>query len=189
MTVFLAAVAQEFAFAEATTGVKAQRKEVEDSTWLSRQLGHAFSAAELSIALERLHRATRLIAPFFETYDVLLTPTLARPPVKHGELHPKGLEAVLQSLASRFGVGGLLRLGSLLEQAAERTFAVIPFTPVWNVTGQPAANLPLGWSAEGLPIGVQAVGRFGEEAVLLSLAGQIEQARPWSGDLPPVLAK
>jgi amidase len=170
LTVFLAAVAQEFAMAEETTGVRARREEVEDSTWLSRQLGHAFSAAELSIALERLHRATRLIAPFFETYDVLLTPTLAQLPVKHGELHPKGLEAVLQSLVARLGLGGLLRHGPLLEQAAERTFAVIPFTPVWNVTGQPAANLPLRWTAEGLPIGVQAVGRFGEEALLLSLA-------------------
>jgi amidase len=117
LTVFLAAVAQEFAMAEETTGVRARREEVEDSTWLSRQLGHAFSAAELSIALERLHRATRLIAPFFETYDVLLTPTLAQLPVKHGELHPKGLEAVLQSLVARLGLGGLLRHGPLLEQA------------------------------------------------------------------------
>jgi amidase len=187
--VFLAAVAQEFAIAEETTGMRARREEVEDSTWLSRQLGHAFAAAELSIALERLHRATRLIALFFETYDVLLTPTLAQPPVKHGELRPKGLEAVLQSLAARLGLGGFLRRGPLLEQAAERTFAVVPFTPVWNVTGQPAANLPLRWTAAGLPIGVQAVGRFGEEAVLLSLAGQLEQARPWSGHLPPILAE
>ena len=185
LVVFLAAVAQEFAVAQETTGVKARRGEVEDSTWLCRRLGHALSAAELSVALERLHRATRSTAPFFETYDVLLTPTLARPPVKHGELRPKGLEAVLQAPAARLGPGGLLRRGPLLERAAERTFAFMPFTPVWNVTGQPAASLPLRWTAEGLPIGVQAVGRFGEEAVLLSLAGQLEQARPWAGRLPP----
>jgi amidase len=126
-----------------------------------------------------------VIAPFFATYDVLLTPTLAQPPVKHGELHPKGLEAVLQTLAAGLGLGRLLRRGPLLAQAAERTFALIPFTPVWNVTGQPAASLPLHWTAHGLPIGVQAVGRLGQEATLLSLAGQLEQARPWASHLPP----
>ena len=73
----------------------------------------------------------------------------------------------------------------MLEPAAERTFALIPFTPVWNVTGQPAASLPLHWTADGLPIGVQAVGSFGQEATLLSLAGQLEQARPWANRLPP----
>ena len=119
----------------------------------------------------------------------MLTPTLARPPLKHGELRPQGLEAALQALAARLGLGGLLRHGPLLERAAERTFAFMPFTPVWNVTGQPAASLPLHWTAEGLPIGVQAVGRFGEEAVLLSLAGQLEQARPWAGRLPPGLGR
>jgi amidase len=148
-------------------------------------LGNAFSASDLSVALERLHRASRVIAPFFATYDVLLTPTLAQPPVKHGELRPKGLEAVLQTLAARLGLGRLLRRGPMLERAAERTFALIPFTPVWNVTGQPAASLPLHWTADGLPIGVQAVGRFGQDATLLSLAGQLEQARPWANRLPP----
>ena len=77
--------------------------------------------------------------------------------------------------------------GPLLERAAERTFAFMPFTPVWNVTGQPAASLPLRWTAKSLPIGVQAVERFGEEAVLLSPAGQFEQARPWAGRLRPGL--
>jgi amidase len=99
-TVFLAAMALEFAVAQETTGVRA-RKEVEDSTWPSRQLGHALSAAELSIALERLHSATRLIAPLFDTHDALLTPTPAQPPVRHGALHPKGREAILQALAAR----------------------------------------------------------------------------------------
>ena len=185
LTVFLAAVAQEFALAEATTGVRARRHEVEDATWLARDLGGAFSAADFSIALERLHRATREIAPFFERYDVLLTPTLARVPVRHGDLAPKGIEAVLHGLAARAGMGRLLRVGPFLDQAAERTFAFIPFTPIWNVTGQPAANLPLHWTPEGIPIGVQAVGRFGDEGTLLALARQLEEARPWAERVPP----
>jgi amidase len=92
-------MALESAVAQETTGVKA-RREVEDSTWLSRQAGHAVSAAELSIALERLHSAPRLIAPLFDPHDALLTPTPAQPPVRHGAPHPKGLEATLQALAA-----------------------------------------------------------------------------------------
>jgi amidase len=77
LTVFLAGVAQEFALAEEITGVTARRAEVEDSTWLCRQLGRALSAEALSLALERLHRTSRVIGRFFECHDILLTPTLA----------------------------------------------------------------------------------------------------------------
>ena len=114
-----------------------------------------------------------------------LTPTLVLPPVTHGPLRPVGIEATLQSLMARLGVGGLLRYGPLLDQAAERTFAFMPFTPVWNATGQPAANLPLHRTPDGLPVGVQAVGRFGEETTLLSLAAQLEQIQPWADQIPP----
>ena len=186
LIVFLAAVAQEFAFAEELTGVPARRSEVEDSTWLCRELGRGFSAAELSVTLERLHRTSRQIAVFFESYDLLLSPTLAAPPVKHGELHPQGLEATLQAVAAGLGIGRYLRYGPLLRQAADRAFRFIPFTPVWNITGQSAANLPLHWTAEGLPVGVQAVARFGEEETLFSFAAQMEQACPWAHRIPPL---
>lgn len=187
IVVFLAAVAQEFAFVEEVTGTRPRREEVEESTWLCRELGRGFSAAEFSIALERLHRATRRIAPFFETYDLLLTPTLASPPVKHGELHPQGVEALLQGAAARLGIGRYLRHGPLLRQAADRAFRFIPFSPIWNVTGQPAVSLPLHWTPDGLPVGVQAVARFGEETTLLSFSAQMEQARPWGDRLPPIM--
>lgn len=185
LTVFLAAVAQEIAFAEEATGTRVRRGELEHPTVLAADLGRAFSAAEFSLALERLHRATRAIAPFFERHDILLTPTLARVPPRHGALAPRGVEAVLHALAARIGGGRLLRIGPFLEQAAERTFAFIPFTPMWNVTGQPAANLPLHWTSEGIPVGVQAVARFGEEGTLLALARQMEEARPWADRAPP----
>jgi hypothetical protein len=149
LIVFLAAVSQEFAFAEETTGTRARRSDVEESTWLCRELGRGFSAAELSVTLERLHRATRPVAGFFETYDLLLTPALASPPVRHGELHPRGLEATLQVLAARLGVGRYLRYEPLLRQAAERAFRFMPFSPIWNITGQPAASLPLHWTPDG----------------------------------------
>ena len=70
---------------------------------------------------------------------------------------------------------------------ATRTFAYIPFTPIFNATGQPAMSVPLFWSDEGLPIGSQFVGRFGDEATLFRLAGQLERARPWFDRRPPNL--
>ena len=68
-----------------------------------------------------------------------------------------------------------------LEGYPKRLFAFMPNTQVFNITGQPAASIPLAMSAGGLPIGVQFAGRNGEEALLLSLAGQLERAAPWAG--------
>jgi amidase len=64
----------------------------------------------------------------------------------------------------------------------------MPFSPIWNITGQPAASLPLHWTPDGLPVGVQAVARFGQEDTLFSFAAQVEQARPWIHRLPTAVA-
>lgn len=175
----LAATAQDFAFAAEATGAPACRGETEDATFLAARLGRTLSAADLSVAIERLQRASRTIAPFFERFDVLITPTLARPPVRHGALAPTRSEALAHRLALRAPLGPILRFSSLVEQAAQRTFAFMPFTPVWNATGQPAASLPLHRTEEGLPIGVQLVGRFGDEATILALSAALEFAQPW----------
>ena len=113
-----------------------------------------------------LPRGARLPAPDgaaarrdLERLDVLLTPTVAQPPLPIGGLAPKDGEPAFQWLLN----------------AADW----VPFTPVWNVTGQPAISLPLHHSDAGLPIGVQLVGPPAGEELLLSLAAQLEEARPW----------
>ena len=94
---------------------------------------------------------------------MLLTPTLAEPPVPLGTFDYPDHEALL----------GLFRAA-----------AFTPFTPLFNVTGQPAASVPLAQDASGLPIGVQLATRFGDEETLLALAAQLERAEPWAARHP-----
>ena len=74
----------------------------------------------------------------------------------------------------------------LIDRAAQSTFSFVPFTPVANVTGQPSMSVPLFWNAAGLPIGVMFTGRPEDEAMMFSLAAQLERARPWRDRIPPV---
>jgi amidase len=152
---------------EARLGREVTQAEVEPLSWAIIGLGRALNSAQYLAAVQGLQKITRQIAAFFEGIDVLLTPTLGEPPAPLGTFDsPPG-----EPLA------GLFRCASY-----------VPFTPPFNVTGQPAISLPLHWNEAGLPIGVQFVGRFGDEETLLSLAAQLEQAAPWAGRRPPVSA-
>jgi len=78
-----------------------------------------------------------------------------------------------------------MRVTGLARELLKKPLTFIPYTPLFNVTGQPAISLPLHWSAAGLPIGMQFVARMGDEATLFRLASQLEQARPWFDRAPP----
>ncbi|MDP3082108.1 MAG: amidase family protein, partial [Rubrivivax sp.] len=116
------------------------------------------------------------------------TPTLAGPPVAHGAVDPPAGQQRLLALLLKTGLLGLLaRTGALkgaIEQIARDNLAHFPFTQLANLTGTPAMSVPLHWTADGLPLGVQFVGRMGDEATLLQLATQLEQAQPWFERLP-----
>lgn len=154
-------------------------------TWDLGLLGGHISAGDVVKAIRHLQRACRQIGRFFADYDVYLTPTLSEPPVKHGALHPQGFEKFGLKLMGRLGAGGMLdRLGAI-DSAAEGTYEFVPYTMPFNVTGQPAMSVPLQWK-DGLPVGMHFVGRYGDEATLFRLAGQLEQAKPWFDHRPPV---
>ncbi len=134
------------------------REELENVTWAMYERGLRIAGADYIRAVNTAHRLGRQMAAFHAGYDVLVTPGLAGPAVKLGWLD------------------------MMLEDADEywrRVFDFSPFTLLFNLTGQPAIMLPLGTSAEGLPLGTQFVGRFGDEATLFRLAAQLEAARPW----------
>jgi amidase len=129
-----------------------------------RARGLAVSGAELIFAQAYLQAVLRPALAAMNAYDAILTPTLASPPVPVGyftEVDP----------AANF----------------ERQKRFTPFAAAYNLTGQPAVNLPLYWNADGLPIGVMLAGRIGDEATLISLSAHLEQARPWHARIPPTI--
>ena len=147
--------------------------------------GRAFTAAEHLAAVETMHSWARQVAPFFERYDLLLTPSVGQPPVRVGALQPRPVEALGIRLAGALGSRRLL--DQLFAAIGDRSFEATGFTMPFNQTGQPAASVPVHWTADGLPVGAQLVGRFGDEATLFRVAAQLEAARPWAGRLPPGL--
>jgi amidase len=175
--------------AEVLLNRKASFKDFEPSTWALGLLGRQCRAPEFSKSLNLVQRMARQIGEFFEKYDVMLTPTLAMPPVVTGALQPKGIQAMAMKLLGRLNAGGLINTLSGIDLLAQHVFGFMPYTPLFNVTGQPAMSVPLYWNDEGLPIGMQFVGRYGDEATLFRLASQLEKAKPWSERIPPICAK
>lgn len=148
----------------AATGIAAGPDTVETCNWELAQRARKLGATDLLATLETFTTAARTAAPYWATYDAWLTPTLGQPPVEHGEITPMLADP---------------------DDYLARWFTFAPFTPLANVTGNPAMTLPTYWNADGLPIGVNVTAGFGEEATLFRLAGQVEQARPWSARRPP----
>ncbi len=157
----------------------------EPATYTLGLLGNALSAGAYAGASLQLQMIARRQAPFFAAHDVLLTPTLATPPARTGALQPTAAEQRLMRVVNALDAGWLLKAMGAIAPMAAKTFDYMPFTPMFNATGQPAMSLPVHWNAAGLPIGVQAVGRLGEDALLFRLAGQVERARPWFDRRPP----
>jgi amidase len=145
-----------------TLGRPLQTDDLEPATQgLLEVMAHA-SAADYATALKYINTTSRHVAThFFERYDLWLTPTLASPPPELGYLYCQTPEEAMDFY--------------------ERISGFTPFTGFANATGLPAMSIPLHWNTQGLPIGVQLVGRSMEEDIMFSLAAQLEQACPWSG--------
>jgi amidase len=158
----------------------------EQDTRVMAALGRAIGGVELQAADERRREHIAGLARLHETHDLLMTPTLGEPPIRIGALDTPGplrvmAEGVLRTRATR-----LLRFGGLLDQMVEKNLAWVPYTQLANITGRPAISVPLHWTADSLPMGVQLVGRLRSEELLLRLARQLEQAAPWGDRRPGV---
>ena len=116
-------------------------------------------------AWRELRRQNRRTLELFERFDVFLSPVMGTLPPPIGHIDPVRLEP---------------------REVGRRQARSFPFTPPFNASGQPAMSVPLAWSDDGLPIGMQFAGRYGDEATLFRLAAQLEEARPWRDRRPPV---
>jgi amidase len=165
MTIWAVGNAQMVESLSYAIGRKPSREDFEPTTWALVEMGRRRSATSYLLAVQTLQSVSRTVAQFMETYDVLLTPTVAEPPLPLGSFDSPLDEPMV----------GFRRA---------ETFA--PFTPLCNATGQPAMSAPLYWNTDGLPIGAHFIGRFGDEATLFRLGAQLEAARPWAARYPTV---
>ncbi|GAB2763770.1 amidase [Rhabdobacter roseus] len=161
--------------------------DVEPNTWLLAQMGEVFTAADYAYALGKWNQLARGMAHFHQQYDVFLTPTLSRPPIRIGALQNSTQENVALRVLQTTGGYRFLKGSSVVDQLVEKTFGYIPYTPIANMTGQPSMSVPLHWTESGLPVGMMFTGRMGEEGLLFRLAGQLERAEPWMDRRPPLL--
>jgi amidase len=141
--------------------------DVEPLTWALMEAGKQESAAEYLVAVDTHQLMSRMTAGAYEDFDLLLTPTMGEPPTPLGTFDDSGPDPM---------------------DAIHRAERTAGFAALFNATGQPAISLPLHWTDEGLPIGVQLAAPLGREDLLLRIAAQLEQARPWAERTPPALA-
>ncbi len=144
-------------------GREPEPDELEPLTWASLKYGRRTTGQEVMWGFQERRILCSKILELFETVDVFLSPVMGTPPPPIGYIDPVRLEP---------------------REVNRRQGEVFPFTPPFNMTGQPSLSLPLAWSASGLPIGMMFSGRYGDEATLLRLAGQLEKEAPWKDRRP-----
>jgi Asp-tRNA(Asn)/Glu-tRNA(Gln) amidotransferase A subunit family amidase len=163
-TLVFVSVARTLEDAAEARGRPVTEADVEPITWDNYQRGLSIPSVAYSRAIHACHQVGLAMARFQEAFDVVLSPTLAKPPI------PLGVLSLSAPSAEDYG---------------RELVAFMPFTQLYNVTGQPSMSVPLHWTSDGLPVGVMFSARFGDEATLFRLAAQIEEARPWRERRPP----
>jgi len=148
-------------------GRPVSQQDVENITWAIAENGRGLNGTDVARGTLLIHQFGRKVASFMEDYDVLLSPTLALPPVPLGTVNMDSDD-----------------IGAYIDINAR----YMPFAGLFNMTGQPSMSVPLHWTADGLPVGMMFTAPFGDESTLFQLAGQLERAQPWGDRRPPVHA-
>jgi Asp-tRNA(Asn)/Glu-tRNA(Gln) amidotransferase A subunit family amidase len=139
--------------------------DIESFTWIMTEAVQARGASDYARSIRTIHAIGRQIERFLQSYDVILSPTLGAPPERIGALSLSNPDPAQFTTAVMTSVG---------------------YTQIFNASGHPAMSVPLHWNEAGLPIGIQFAGRLGDEAGLLRLAAQLEEASPWFDRRPSI---
>ncbi|WP_279106747.1 amidase [Gordonia paraffinivorans] len=164
---------------EARRRTGASDADFEADTLAVAEIGRASGVVPLFRALDDVNDHVLALERFHRTYDLLMTPTLATPPPRIGAMTTPPLLQHAARLAAKARIGSVMSRLGLVEQLIAENLGWVPYTQLANLTGRPAVSVPLHWTADGLPLGVQFVGRLGADGELLALAASLEQAAPW----------
>ncbi len=152
---------------------------LERPTRILARFGEMISGGEASAALQRLQATSREILKTTNHLDAVFMPLIAHPPVECGAMNPTGADLISEKAVDRLRLSRLLKIRAFLDRLIDQSLWFTHWPVIQNITGQPSIALPVHVTAEGLPIGIQAAGRIGDEETLYTLAGQMEEISGW----------
>jgi amidase len=161
--------------------------DIERATRVLGRLGEMVSAGEIYAGLQRLHAASRRLIEETAQYDAVLMPVIAHPPLACGAMDPKGADELIENLLDKLHLTPLLKLKPLFGQLMDKSLFFTHWPAIHNVSGQPSIALPVHVTEAGLPLGIQAAGRPGDEETLLSFAAQMEKISGWLKRRAPLM--
>lgn len=170
--------------ASQATGRMTSREDVELATWTLGSVGAVMNITDMDRAKAAIWKATKTFSAFFDNYDILMSPVLAAPPLRIGQNKETGPEKLAMRVVGSIKSPWLMK--ALLKAVAAKSFAFAAFTAPFNMTGQPAMSVPLHWTADGLPVGIQFGAKLGADGLLLRVARQLEVSQPWANRRPPI---
>ncbi|TIP27232.1 MAG: amidase [Mesorhizobium sp.] len=153
--------------------------DIERATRVLSRFGEVLSAGDIYASLQRLHATSRRLLIETAQYDAVLMPIIAHPPLACGAMDPKGADAFLEDMLDRLRLARLLKFKPLFAQLMDKSLWFTHWPAIQNVSGQPSIALPVYVTDAGLPLGIQAAGRPGDEETLLTLAAQMEKISGW----------
>lgn len=184
LSVYFAMAASAVAATKAETGCGNDGFELD--TLAAAAIGRALPAADYIEIQGRWNTYARALGEFLTRYDLYLTPTVASPPLKVGQLATAPVDRFASQVMIALNLGGVVLRSGYVHKMAREHLKHTPFTQLANLTGTPAMSVPLHWTPDGLPVGAHFNAAIGEDGLLLRLAAQLEEARPWADRRAPI---